>query len=673
MANGFATICKKGINKIKGGVKEAFKGERKVYTLNDGSTIVMCDAAWLAKQSAEYEKEFLREDAKNIKTNIARIINHGLKCMARDYWIENTLQSGTYTFQNMLVLKNPYGETPLAALALFVTEKECAVRVTVKGKTPGTDYVSEVPVAKYHRVPILGMYSDYANTVCIELLGENREVVGKRTFTIQTRGLPSELRNKILVQKVSENPAFENIMISGGIDIKTCVFDRNGEIRYYLRRLMKGYGIFPLENGHFFFMEKELATPSFSNPQSVQAYDMDYLGRVHNTYLMETGFHHTVEEKSSDGNLLAGGNSMLEHTEDVVNEIDRKTGEVVWSVNMADLFDEYYQDMMDWAHVNSAAYYDKDKSVIISLRNIHAVICVDYETKNLRWILSDPDFWEPTTMMDKVLKPVGEVPWSYQQHSAFELAEDFDGNPDTKHYIVFDNHWAKRRKAGSFDEDENSYISIYTVNEKEMTVSLHKRFPFIKTRIRSNGILCMDKKRVYAMAGAFAEQPIERYKGGIFEFDYDTGEMVSEFYVKPGFFRAYNFEPNIEAMITPLPIVKDYMAGDLKHPKLVAKEKAETLNFAKASRVKNPEILYLNCEDLFYVKGKDHTIRKVYLVGKKDCYEVDFTDTYQTMEIFENAEYFLSMWFKGLPKDRYKIYLDIEGTIQYTGKYYERF
>lgn len=83
---------------------------------------------------------------------------------------------------------------------------------------------------------------------------------------------------------------------------------------------------------------------------------------------------------------------MLEHTEDMVIEIDRNTGEIVWSLEIWDLFDDTYKDLMDWCHVNSAAYYEKDNSILISLRNIHSVICVDYGTKKLRWLLADPNF-----------------------------------------------------------------------------------------------------------------------------------------------------------------------------------------------------------------------------------------------------------------------------------------
>ncbi|EKC57000.1 Arylsulfotransferase (ASST), partial [human gut metagenome] len=125
------------------------------------------------------------------------------------------------------------------------------------------------------------------------------------------------------------------------------MFDIEGKIRYYLSRKPRGYGIFPLSDGHFFYMEKYISVPSYSNPQTVESYDMDYFGRVFRTYLTEKGVHHTAEEKAG-GNILTGSNSMLEHTEDCVIEIDRQTGEIVWQLNMAEIFDETYQNMMDW-------------------------------------------------------------------------------------------------------------------------------------------------------------------------------------------------------------------------------------------------------------------------------------------------------------------------------------
>ncbi len=676
MANKISSVWKRQMRRVKRKMRKVSEnrlGSRlKRVGLGDGGSVWLCGVGWLAKRAEKYESELQRKSVQGIRSNICTEQMYVLKTITRDKYLENLLRSGEYTFSNIFVVRNPFGEAPLTALALFVTEKECRVRVTVKGDIPETDYVAEIPAAKYHRVPILGLYPDRENVVRLELLDDNGKATAKHTIPIQTKPLPKDLRDLIEVKKVSENPAFKNIMISGGLGIKTCAFDREGKIRYFLRRIVRGYGIFPLENGHFFYMEKEISTPSYSNPQCVQSYDMDYLGRVFKCYLTKDGVHHTVEEKTG-GNILAASNTMLEHTEDMVIEIDRETGEIVWSITMEELFDEHYQNMMDWAHVNSAAYYEKDKSILLSLRNIHTVCLVDYETKELIWMLSDPEFWAGTTMTDKLLKPVGDVPWVYQQHAAFELDEDFDGNPDTKHIIVFDNHWAKRRKAAPFDNDPLSYVSIYTVNEKERTVSLFRRFGFPKTRIRANGIYCKEEGRVYAMAGSYAE-PVEGNAGGVYEFDFETGEMVSEFGVKPGYFRAYDFAPDYDELVKPLEVSGDYVVGELRRPEKIADAPA----FDPGKRVEDPAIMLVRQEDILHVRGVDHTIVAVYFAAKHGNYAVRFGDTYQTMDIFAKNEYFLAVLFDNLPSGRYQIYLEVEDAPQHhrevlnTGRWIEK-
>ena len=326
---------------------------------------------------------------------------------------------------------------------------------------------------------------------------------------------------------------------------------------------------------------------------------------------------------------------------------------------------------MDWCHVNSAAYYEKDRSVLISLRNVHAVISVDYDTKKLRWMLSDPKFWEGSSMTKYLLQPVGEVRWTYQQHAAFELDADFDGNPDTKHMIVYDNHWAKRRKAKSFDKDPLSYVTFYDINEKEMTVKMYKSFGCPKTRIRANGIYVPEKNRVYNMAGSYAE-PVDGDGGGVFEYDFETGEVVSEFGVKPGYFRAYNFTPNVEELARPMEVSGDYMCGTIKKPHKLSGEEYRELASCQPRRVKSIAIDYKLQEDLLFVKGVDHEVEKIYFRGEKGCYQTDFDDTYQTMDVFRKMVYEIATQLTDLPSDHYDILLKVKGELQKTGKYIEK-
>lgn len=671
MENVFVASCKRVTGKV---LRKIYNRNSslmdKTITLSDGAEVVVGGLGSLDRRARALADKFVRLQATWYKTNMWQENSLAVKTQSRDFVLETMLKSGEYTFDHMFVIRNPFGESPLVALALFVTETSCKVRVTTKGKTPETDYVAVLPARKEHRIPILGLYAGTENQVLIELLDDYEQTLASHTIPIQTKEVPTYLQSSITVKKKAKDPAFPFVLINGGVDIHTCAFDREGDIRFFLRRKPRGYGIFPLSKGHFFFMEKDIATPSFSNPQTVQSHDMDYLGRVFKTYHTKNGVHHTAEEKIG-GNILAGSNTMLEHTEDMVIEIDRKTGEIVWQLQIWDLFDDTYKDLMDWAHVNSAVYYEKDRSILVSLRNIHSVICVDYDTKKLRWLLADPKFWEGTPMTKYLLQPVGDVPWTYQQHAAYEIEEDFDGNPDTKHIMVYDNHWARRRKADSFDNDPLSYVTFYDVNEKEMTVRLYKRFASPKTRIRANGVYVSDKKRVYNMAGCYAE-PVDGDQGAVYEYDFETGEVLSEYGIKPGFFRGYNFEPDIEELAQPMEATRDYFVGELKCPRKMEEAEYEEVTSMKAKLVKSSAVDYRLQEDILMVQSRDHELEKIYLFSSKGKYEVDYSDTWQTMPIFSNMVYSYTAQLDEIPNGRYELYLRVQGEFQKTGKYIDK-
>lgn len=668
MSSNFALFLRKKIGKVVRKGRSFSLAKKKTINSEDGRKVTICNAAWLSHRAAGRIKEYTRREAFRIHTNIDTEPFAAPVSQAKDAVIEEILQKGRYTFSHILVLKNPFGEAPLTALALFKTEKPCAVRVTVEGMTDETGMSALLPETMYHRVPLIGLYPGKVNHICLEIL-ENGTVTEQREIRLKAPELPPDLKNIIKVGKKSDDPVFSEILVAGGVDIKTCAFDRDGHIRYFLKRKPKGYGIFPLSKGRFLFMEQDVSAPSYTNPQSVQSYDMDYLGRVRKVYFSRNGIHHTIEEKEQGGNIIAAGSSMEGHSEDLILEIDREDGQIVRKIKVGDLFDDTYQDMMDWAHINSASYYEKDHAVLVSMRNIHSIASFDWEGGQMRWLLADPRFWKGTAMEEKLLRPVGEVPFFYQQHAVFELTDvDLDGNPDTKHIIVFDNHWHKRRKVEFFDKDKLTYISFYTINEKERTVQFYKRFPCPKSKIRSNAILCHKENRLYAMAGSLVK-PLKNSIGLIREYDFETEEVLGEYYIKPGFFRAHEFDPQTEALTTALPLTKDYVAGNLKHAQPMPEEEAQAFRNRTVRSTDNEKLSYVVREDVLYVHETDHLIQKVYFAGKKGIYYVDYADTWQTMETFENAEYYIPMWMDTLKEDNYRLILEINGELQNTKKY----
>ncbi len=94
----------------------------------------------------------------------------------------------------------------------------------------------------------------------------------------------------------------------------------------------------------------------------------------------------------------------------------------------------------------------------------------------------------------------------------------------------------------------------------------------------------------------------------------------------------------------------------------------ESLDFQEAPGVKDSSVFYRMQEDLLYIHEMDHAIGAVYLRGNEGVWKVDFSDTWQTMKTFEDADYRIAMWLDQLPLDQYELYILLHGELQNTGK-----
>ena len=81
--------------------------------------------------------------------------------------------------------------------------------------------------------------------------------------------------------------------------------------------------------------------------------------------------------------------------EDRIVEIDRKTGEVVYELNVSDLIDpsdggSLNQTDSDWCHNNSIDYDPDTDTILLSCRHLDAVLGIEKNTSTLKWVLGDP-------------------------------------------------------------------------------------------------------------------------------------------------------------------------------------------------------------------------------------------------------------------------------------------
>lgn len=368
-----------------------------------------------------------------------------------------------FTLDNPNIILNPYGNSPLTALIIFETEKSELPKITVKGKDEWSTIEGTSMPGRQHFVPIYGLYAEYNNEIVIKV-GET-----EKTLMIKTESLPEDIAiptNVVANKNVLDNQLYFFTPASKGY---TSAYDVNGDIRWYLTDKMV-WDIDRLNNGRLLLStERSINPPYFTTG----LYEIDLLGKIYNEYNLPGGYHHDFFELEN-GNLLVASDEFhneLGTVEDIIVELNRETGEVIktWDLknvlNMEDGKSENWTNY-DWFH-NNSVWYDKESNLIVlSGRHQDAVIAIDYNTSELKWIIGDPTGWseEYQKYFFTPEENQKEFEWQWSQHAAMITPE---GN-----VFILDNGNNKSKIKEEYVTAEDSYTRgvMYQIDTANMTI-----------------------------------------------------------------------------------------------------------------------------------------------------------------------------------------------------------
>ena len=577
-----------------------------------------------------------------------------------DAQVEAELANGNYSFDEPLVILNPYKISPLTGLILFNTEEETAVRVTVKGKTEAADITGEVEASTSHRIPLIGLYPSTENTVIVELLDHSGNVTDTKELKVQTSGLPEALNDIVKPVKTSGTSAFGLIMVYGQQCHYPFAYDCNGDVRWFFEKETANYGMYNLSNGRLIFQDTGAYTPSQQKPQSTNLYEIDYLGRASRMYYLPNGSHHEVIEKEPGGNLLALTSSLKGQYEEEIVEIDRETGEIVNELELADLFGTVFANKSDWAHINTVSYQADQDTILISARNLHSVIKINWTTHEIVWILCSPKFYEGTEFEQYVLTPEDTFTWHFQQHSAYQLTADLDGNPDTVEVSLFDNHYTASRKVDYFDDLEESHVMVYSIDESAKTVKQIKKLNVIYSKITSNTIYDEESNHIFGMCG-WVVYPEDERRGMTYEFDYDTGEILNQYSIKNKFYRATEMNINWSDLASAMSMDENYIKGSLK-PTVETTAKVTAPKETLESGVSFKMI-----GSVLYVDTLDHHISQIIFKGADHTYVYDSTNIRLHTKDYLAHQGNIPVPLGNLEPDTYEVYCVYQNEYYNTG------
>lgn len=598
--------------------------------------------------------------------------------------LEEKFKIDGYTIDNPNIILDPYDASPLTALVLFETDDEVEPTITIVGKDELTTYTYKSKKSNMHYLPIYGLYADYENTIIIEYGDVRKEI------TIKTNPLPDNFILPTSIKADKEKLSNDLYFFTPSSRGYTCAYDTNGDVRWYLTNYAI-WNINKLKNGHMLVSTERLINAPY---YMTGLYEIDMFGKIYNEYSLEGGYHHDYYEMPN-GNLLVASdnfNSDEGTVEDYIVEIDRQNGNIVKKfdlksiLNMEDGKSENWSSY-DWFHNNAVWYDDKTNSITLSGRHQDAVINISYETGNLNWIIGDSTNWS-SEYQKYFFKPVGDnFEWQWSQHAAMITPKGY--------VFLFDNGNNKSKIKENYVSAENSYSRgvMYKIDTNNMTIEQIYEYgkergsefysPYISDVdyldenhyiIHSGGIVYVDGKNSNQPAGL----------GGADKLVSDTveilnDEIIFEIVLPTNNYRVekMNFYDNVSYELG-----SAKRLGSLGTTKTIKVKKGFILNSKKINEEYNSHNISFNLEeDRLVFNGLFKKGINVNIILYKDMnlniYKVPISKKPYTalcVDIFTEEENEKGITVtkyinkEGL-KGKYKIYLEIDGTVYNTNKY----
>jgi arylsulfate sulfotransferase len=242
-------------------------------------------------------------------------------------------------------------------------------------------------------VPVFGLYAGRQNRVKISLSFNGRvDRIQGFGISITTPAYDGgTYSNPTVVQPrlPGTTLSYDFILLKNYADPNTpIIIDTDAEIRWVGTAGVGAQNCILFDNAFYVTSGTTLLRTEFDGVTTPVA---DYSG------IGVTGFHHNIDP-GRDGMILDV--DTVNQTESVNLEVDAG-GNLLRSWNLADIISAamiaggddpslfVFPAPNDWFHNNATAYRSSDNSLIVSSRE-NFVIAVDYDSRDIKWILGDP-------------------------------------------------------------------------------------------------------------------------------------------------------------------------------------------------------------------------------------------------------------------------------------------
>jgi len=309
----------------------------------------------------------------------------------------NGYTPGTTPFISKLSL-TASNTSVLKSIQFTITPKPGSVTRPLSGTYANyylVDRGFENPQTGEINLPVYGLYAGYSNTVTLTyrfMDGSSRQT--NTTITTDTFNDPCGYDNPTFLQRRTSNTdlSYDYILIKGWCTgFSPAIIDTDGALRWVSRTAPNGYTGFTatfFDNAIYFGWGPQLFRIDLDGTLTLLG-DYSHLGI--------SDFHHNID--LGKVGIILDADTAPSYQESVNIEVDA-SGRVLKTWNLADIIsaamtaggddpNEFvHPSPSDWFHNNSVVYNRADDSLIVSSRE-NFLICIDYETSAIKWILGD--------------------------------------------------------------------------------------------------------------------------------------------------------------------------------------------------------------------------------------------------------------------------------------------